>query len=123
MRKSLLVLILAAAGCLSVPTQENLQTRRSELAAAKVRLAAVQSIDSPDYERLLGEVTLAEIRLEEAKAQAVQERIQSGLKGAEFGTSIIGTPLTILFPALGPLFSAAVGLIALFRKGNPDAKV
>jgi hypothetical protein len=119
MRNLWLVLVLCVAGCLTPDTKEELAQRRNELAAAQIRLKAVTETNSPDFEQKKADVQLAELRLAETQAKAVQERIASGGKFAEIGASLLPGPWALFAPAITSALTAGVAAVTmLLKKGG-----
>lgn len=115
----LLALGLTLSSCISPQLTEEINARRNAVAEAKQRLANVQSIDAPDYEPLKAALQVAEAELAESKAKVIMDRVRNGARYIELGTSIISTPLTLFFPAAGPILSALASVLALLRpKGS-----
>lgn len=116
MKRLLLIGLLSLSACLSVETKKTLDERRAEVEDAKIRLANITTVDSPDYAEAKAAVQTAEARLQVAKAEAAQERAASTQTYIDIGTSVIGGTLTALWPGTAPAVGALTALIALFRR-------
>jgi hypothetical protein len=130
------MILLLLTGCAELPWQsppppppkpptaeELIQERRNDYAAARLKLAGVQSQDAPDYDVRRSTVQLKELELEEAKAKAIHEQVLAGQKFKPLGTSIVFSPWLATAPwAVVFLGIFAGGVVALKPKERSDGE-
>lgn len=121
MKRYFAILALLTVGCLPLEVKKGLDEARADVGRAKVQLASIRDLSSPDYEAAKADLQAAEARLEVVKAEAVQERIQQGLRYVEVGTSIV-SPFASMVPFGGSVLSLVAGIVALLKKGPTDGK-